>query len=88
MHLNPSTNNNVGHFFQGDNHYCYTGCLLLPAYCLQDWRSSTGLSGRHGIGAGHNNKTTSAIIGHFRTFPTVFGFSIPKQKMLAKFTLP
>jgi hypothetical protein len=25
MHLNPSTNNKVGHLFQGDNHYCYTG---------------------------------------------------------------
>jgi hypothetical protein len=24
MHLNPSTNK-VGHFFRGDNHYCYTG---------------------------------------------------------------
>jgi hypothetical protein len=24
MHLNPSTNNKVGHFFHGDNHYCYT----------------------------------------------------------------
>jgi hypothetical protein len=25
MHLNPSTNNEIGHFPQGDNHYCYTG---------------------------------------------------------------
>jgi hypothetical protein len=24
MHLNPSTNNEVGHLFQWDNHYCYT----------------------------------------------------------------
>jgi hypothetical protein len=35
-----------------------------------------------------HNKTTSAIIGHCRMFPTVFCFPIPKQKMLAKFTLP
>jgi hypothetical protein len=27
----------------------------------------TGQSGCHGIGDVHNNKTTSAIIGHFRT---------------------
>jgi hypothetical protein len=25
MHLNPSTNNRLGHISQGDNHYCYTG---------------------------------------------------------------
>jgi hypothetical protein len=49
---------------------------------------STGLSGGHGIDDVHNNKTTSNIIGHFHTFLTVFSFSIPKQKMLAKFTLP
>jgi hypothetical protein len=24
MHLNQSTNNRLGHFSQGDNHYCYT----------------------------------------------------------------
>jgi hypothetical protein len=27
MHLNPSTNNKVGHLFQGDNHYCYTSLI-------------------------------------------------------------
>jgi hypothetical protein len=37
MHLNPSTNNKVGHFSQGDNRYCYTcfgdrmlRCKLIP----------------------------------------------------------
>jgi hypothetical protein len=59
-------------------------CLLLTGL------ANTGLSGCHGIGELHNNKTTLAIIGHFRTFPTVsvFCFSIPKKKMFAKFTLP
>jgi hypothetical protein len=28
MHLNPSTNNKVGHLFQGNNHYCYTGMIF------------------------------------------------------------
>jgi hypothetical protein len=29
MHLNPSTNNKVGHFFQGDIHYCSYTCLVI-----------------------------------------------------------
>jgi hypothetical protein len=58
---------------------------LFIAVCSRTGLASTGLSGCHGIGAVHNNKTTSAIIGHFCTFPTVFCFSIPTQK---KFTLP
>jgi hypothetical protein len=62
--------------------------MTVVSFCLLTRLVSTGLSGPHGIGEMHNNKTTSAIIGHFRTFPTVFCFSIPKQKMLAKFTLP
>jgi hypothetical protein len=62
--------------------------MTVVSLCLLTGLASKGLSGCHGIGEMHNNKTTSAIIGHFRTFPTVFCFSIPKQKMLAKFTLP
>jgi hypothetical protein len=31
MHLNQSTNNKVGQFFQGDNHYCYTGNKVIEA---------------------------------------------------------
>jgi hypothetical protein len=37
MHgLNPSTNNKVGHLFQGDNHYCYTfgQAISHPCACL------------------------------------------------------
>jgi hypothetical protein len=49
---------------------------------------SANRTGCHGIGDVHNNKTMLAMIGHFRTFPMVLCFSIPKQKMLAMFTLP
>jgi hypothetical protein len=28
MHLNPSTKNNVGHIYQGDNHYCYPSAVI------------------------------------------------------------
>jgi hypothetical protein len=64
--------------------------MTVVSCCLLTGLASTGLSGCHGIGDVHNNKTTSssAIIGHFRLFPTVFCFLIPKQKMLANFTLP
>jgi hypothetical protein len=67
---------------------CGTLKSLLESESTDDGCFCTGLSGCHGIGDMHNNKTTSAIVGHLRTFPTVFCFSIPKQKMLAKFTLP
>jgi hypothetical protein len=65
--------------------------MTVLSCCLLSGLASKGLSGCHGIGDVHNNKTTSAIIGHFRIrrmFTTVFCCSIPKQKMLAKFTLP
>jgi hypothetical protein len=62
--------------------------MTAVSCCLLTGLASTGLAGCHGIGDVHNNKTTSAVIGHSCTFPTVFCFSIPKQKMLAKFTLP
>jgi hypothetical protein len=36
MHLNPSTNNKVGHVVQGDNHYCYTGLSdTFPAIAVR-----------------------------------------------------
>jgi hypothetical protein len=38
------------------------------------------VSGSHGINDVHNNKTTSAMIGHFRKCLTVLCFSISKQK--------
>jgi hypothetical protein len=62
--------------------------MTVLSCCLLTGLASKGLSGCHGIGDVHNNKTTLAIIGHFRMFPTVFCCSIPKQQMLAKFTLP
>jgi hypothetical protein len=52
------------------------GCFLLSAYRT----GAAAGSGCHGIGDVHNSKTTSAIIGHFRTLPMVLCFSIPKQK--------
>jgi hypothetical protein len=32
IHLNPSTNNKVGHVIPGDNHYCYAGTADLSVY--------------------------------------------------------
>jgi hypothetical protein len=42
MYLNPSTNNKVGHLFQGDNHYCYTGGLHQSRSYLPETAEDTG----------------------------------------------
>jgi hypothetical protein len=42
--------------------------------------ASPGLSGCHGIGVVHNNKTTSAIVSHFVRFRRCSVFRFPKKK--------
>jgi hypothetical protein len=42
MHLNPSTNIKVGHFFQGDIHYCYTGVPAENVPCSVDINPGDG----------------------------------------------
>jgi hypothetical protein len=63
---------------------------VLSAYRTGEYTTGAmaGSGGCLGIGDVDNNKTTSAAIGHIRTFLTVFCFLIPKEKMLTKFTLP